>query len=130
MSSLDRARLPDGEIATEINVEVRTLDDWLSGRPDINQQAAIVKIDVEGTEFSVLSGGHRFIAERRPQIIVEVAPDNRKRIFEFCKEIDYRIFQIREADHLALDALNQNQFLGTLAATNFFMTAAERELPN
>jgi FkbM family methyltransferase len=130
LSSLDRAWLPDGEMATEINVAVRTLDDWLSGRPDISQQAAIVKIDVEGAEFSVLSGGRRFIAERRPQIIVEVAPDNRKRIFEFCKEIDYRIFQIREADHLALDALNQNQFLGNLAATNFFMTAAERELPN
>jgi FkbM family methyltransferase len=128
MSSLNRGWLRDGGEVTEIEVEVTTLDDWISGRPDIGRRAAIVKIDVEGAEFPVLCGARRFIAERRPELIVEVAghADNRKRVSEFCREIGYQIFLIKHADHLVLESVDPSRFIEDTTETNFFLTDIER----
>ncbi len=130
MSSLDRAWLCGCETPTEIDVEVTTLDRWLLARPDMGERTAIVKIDVEGAEYQVLTGARNFISERRPQMIVEVsgARSNRASVLEFCKEVDYRIFLIKETDRLALEPLDEKKFITSAFASNCFMIDANQEL--
>jgi hypothetical protein len=58
--------LANGEL---INVPAITLDDFVAvGAP----APQLIKIDVEGGEHEVLSGGSRIFAMQRPLIIVEV----------------------------------------------------------
>lgn len=52
----------------EVEVRVKVLDEYLGSvcKPDL------VKIDVEGYEFEVISGGMRLISQSRPTIIIEL----------------------------------------------------------
>lgn len=61
-----RPVLGDGEI---ISVPVTTLDDFSAGDGNAPH---LIKIDVEGGEYEVLSGGASLFANQRPLIIVEV----------------------------------------------------------
>jgi FkbM family methyltransferase len=53
-------------------VEVLSLDDILTS---INHPGkTLIKIDVEGSELDVIGGAQRFLAERRPAILIELNP--------------------------------------------------------
>ena len=60
------------EIASEIEVPTRTLDDlWdASARPAVG----LIKVDTEGTEHRVLRGAEAVLATNRPVVICEVLP--------------------------------------------------------
>lgn len=60
----------------------------------------LIKIDVDGNEWNVLSGGRKTIDRFRPIIIMEIAPDYREansesgfpQIHRFLTELDYRFY--------------------------------------
>jgi FkbM family methyltransferase len=69
-STLERARAHyEGEFR-EHTIILQTLDEWtaLFRGADIS----VIKIDVEGHEHAVLSGGRRLMAQQRPFLIVEM----------------------------------------------------------
>lgn len=51
-------------------VQATSLDDWLSGRPDL--VPSLVKVDVEGAELQVLEGARQLLQLTRPQVVIEV----------------------------------------------------------
>ena len=55
-----------------------------------------VKIDVEGAELHVLRGFKNGIAKFKPKIIIEVSDFNRKEVFKFFKELNYKCKHIPE----------------------------------
>lgn len=54
---------------TVTEVPVQPLDSVVTGRVDL------IKIDVEGTEDSVLRGARRILAEQRPVLVIECLPE-------------------------------------------------------
>ncbi|PKW26427.1 FkbM family methyltransferase [Phycicoccus duodecadis] len=53
----------------EIDVRVRTVDDWVA---EHGEPPGVMKIDTETTEYQVIRGASRTIAEHRPWLFVEV----------------------------------------------------------
>jgi len=70
-----------------VTVSSVTLDGLLNTYPAPD----LVKIDVEGAEFLLLSAATRLLRELRPKIIVEVS-DNAIEIFNLLKGAGYRIY--------------------------------------
>lgn len=68
----DRARAASPPGPTRV-VDVTTLDTLLRGGRD---HVDLVKLDVEGSEREVLTGGRHTIAAHRPDILMEVAVDD------------------------------------------------------
>jgi FkbM family methyltransferase len=60
-----------GQAGRVIQVECRTLDSIVD---DLNIEPDFMKIDVEGFEHLVLSGGNRVLSRFRPRIILEANP--------------------------------------------------------
>lgn len=81
----------------EINVEVHRLDDVIPS----DVQVKLIKIDVEGGEWHVISGGRALIARCRPLILFEfglgasdryqISPDD---MFFMLEKLQYRIFTL------------------------------------
>jgi FkbM family methyltransferase len=69
------------------SVQVTTIDELLLN--DIS----FIKIDAEGSEFSILKGGRKAIAKYRPYILLEIweESDNKDNIISFLEEMDYRV---------------------------------------
>jgi FkbM family methyltransferase len=70
-------------------VETAPLDDF--GFSDVG----FVKIDVEGSELSVLQGARALLEKEKPTLLVEVeeahqAPDGMDRIFDYLKDLNYQ----------------------------------------
>lgn len=80
-----------------IIVPTVTLDDLLDhfGPP------TLVKIDVEGAEIDVLAGASRLLADARPLIYIEVAPDNEGRAAAIFAAANYRLTKVSVIDWLA-----------------------------
>jgi FkbM family methyltransferase len=80
----------------EIEISTTTLDQTAKTYGNIEFRNAILKIDVEGHEFSVLKGGMEFVKKYRPSIIIEIflKEDNLKNIVEWMKRFDYLIYAI------------------------------------
>lgn len=55
-------------------VRVRRLDDYIGENINSPQRIGLIKIDVEGFEFSVLKGLSRFLAVHKPVIVCEIKP--------------------------------------------------------
>lgn len=70
----------------EGGIPVRTGDAILEGQP-----VDFIKIDVEGSEFEVLTGLQSTIHAQCPVLSVEVMPKGRKDFWQWCDENDYRI---------------------------------------
>jgi FkbM family methyltransferase len=66
-------------------VQLVSLDEFFK-----SDKINFVKIDVEGFEFSVLSGMKRMISESRPIIMVEIQADQ-KQIFDFFRLSSYQL---------------------------------------
>ena len=78
-----------------VTVEVRTLDSL-----NIQQKVGLIKLDVEGSELGVLSGGKKLIERDLPGILFEYRPYGMMRfgyakddIFDFLTGLGYKKFK-------------------------------------
>lgn len=53
----------------------------------------LIKIDVEGMEEAVLNGAKKLIEHNKPFLCVEYIKSDKQKLFHFCKEIGYRVFE-------------------------------------
>lgn len=75
----------------ERTIETITLDQF--GEVLGNQPISFIKIDVEGHEHAVITGGRRFLAKHRPICTVEILNGaNVQSIDRFMMEADYMMF--------------------------------------
>lgn len=77
-----------GGTRQEQHVPTMTLDALCQyfPRPDV------IKIDVEGAELLVLTGGKAMLAERQPVVICEVASANSESVARLLRDLDYEIY--------------------------------------
>lgn len=83
--------------ATKITVPTNTLDNLLFNQPPVR----LIKIDVEGAEFKVLTGAKAVLARDHPFVVLELtpsflrsfghAPDN---ILALAKELGYKCWRV------------------------------------
>ena len=73
----------------------------------IEKHNALIKIDAEGHELSILEGGREAISKLCPEIIFETIPDdpNRSKLYAFFCGVEYRII-----DMFSKKILNKNDF--------------------
>jgi hypothetical protein len=60
-----------GQESDVVEVPVTTIDSYCESK---NLKPSLIKIDVEGFEFSVLNGAKKILKEVRPRILVELHP--------------------------------------------------------
>ena len=77
-----------GGIRASVHVISVTLD-WLL---DFWPSPSVVKIDVEGSEASVLRGARRLLSKVRPKIICEVSARNRSEVSEIFRAMSYAMY--------------------------------------
>ncbi len=63
--------------------------DWLSEHYPV---PSVLKIDVDGAEFAVLSGAAKLISERMPTILIEVYERNATEVTRFLTERAYKLY--------------------------------------
>lgn len=97
----------DWEIATELPVDVRRLDDLIGLRP-----VRLLKIDVEGYEDRVLAGAEETLRVSRPIVICEIADrwlkaagSSEPALIAHFRNLGYRIASRRPADRPWWDAV-------------------------
>ena len=79
---------------TRVKVEVDTLDRIL---PSLQiGKVSMVKIDVNGCEYEVLQGASKTLEESKPPLIVEVALNNKTRVFGYLKTLGYHPTMLSE----------------------------------
>lgn len=124
MSSLDSGWAADQGTSRKIEVPMTTLDDWMAGRPELSQRAALLKIDVEGAELGVLEGGRQYIARLRPPVICEVDgnPARRGPIWDYCSSLGYGINSVRNACAGYTGTLDRSAFIALSGEANFVLT--------
>lgn len=88
---------PEGKL-TPMTVPVTTLDRFVETSGTV---PAVIKIDTEGTEFSVLRGGRRLLRERHPKLILEMNPQSAAasgyRVadeVQFLRELGYQLYAL------------------------------------
>jgi FkbM family methyltransferase len=88
-------------------VNVVRLDDWA----EANRLSAIdvIKLDVDGYEYRVISGGERTIARTRPVFIIEASglhfAEPSRNPFEVLRRLGYELWDLSEAETLTFDAV-------------------------
>jgi FkbM family methyltransferase len=90
-----------GPDAASYEVDVVTLDDWLSERT--SKAVIAIKIDVERHEPAVLRGMKHLLATQHPPMLIEILDEPIGEMVErLINGLGYEFFQIREAGGLAL----------------------------
>ncbi len=81
-------RLPHGGVRDSVVVHTVTLDQMLAhfGAPEL------VKIDAEGAEVGILSGGATLLREARPVLLIEVIHTNVAPMTALLRGSGYRLF--------------------------------------
>lgn len=106
------ANLHENEgLPQEVEVEVKMLDSYLEeySHPDL------IKIDVEGYEFEVISGGMGIIMKSKPTIIAELLrkwmkPFDRQpqEVVDVLAEVGYIMYAISENKLINIDKINDD----------------------
>jgi FkbM family methyltransferase len=88
-------KAPSSDAATRV-VSCITFDEFLLQRGDPRFPVSLVKIDVEGHENSVLRGLQKFLAEKRPPLIMfeYLQRTNLEETFRFFGTIGYQVFEL------------------------------------
>jgi FkbM family methyltransferase len=109
-----------------LEVKVDTVDGYMRRHPDLSVKRRIVmKIDVEGSEIEVLTGGQETIRKSKPLIIFESnTAQTRPPIAKFMTEVGYEIRTLPWGDDRANDPLSYDQFMSS-RKTNFIATPRE-----
>ena len=100
LGSLSDQAVPDKNISTSYEVELRTLDSY---RFD---DVSFIKIDVEGHEEAVLAGARETLERSKPVLLIEIEerhnPGGLQRITESLFELGYSGFYFYEEKQLEL----------------------------
>jgi len=86
------------------------------------EQIAVIKIDVEGHECEVLTGGRKTITHWKPVILIEVKPPSRCFVDNFFKQHNYKLFTLSGQ---VLKPLVQDWTLDLSLPENIFALPAE-----
>jgi FkbM family methyltransferase len=79
----------------KVVVPMKTFDDAFGNVPDID----FVKMDIEGSELSVLQGGRRTLGKQQPVMLIEaeqVCNNDAAQIFELLEELGYSAYYFRD----------------------------------
>ncbi len=83
------------ERVERVVVKMETFDDEFGKVDDID----FIKMDIEGSELSVLEGGRRTLERQKPPMLVEAEKhcgESSVRIFEFFEELGYAAYYFRD----------------------------------
>lgn len=112
---------------TPSTVDFDRLDDLL--RAQKIDRVDLVKIDVDGNEFSVLGGGAQVIQRNRPTMFMEaVGPhfdDDSRNPFRLLAAIGYRFRDLKSGAKLSLDDMRRRLPRGDVGMTTSFNVIAE-----
>lgn len=88
-------KAPSGDATTRV-VPCITFDEFLHQHGDPHFPVSLVKIDVEGHENSVLRGMQKFLAEKRPPLIMfeYLQRTNLEETLRFFGTIGYQVFEL------------------------------------
>jgi FkbM family methyltransferase len=84
VSHLARNEQPN---TNEIEIDVTTIDSFVCSH---NLSIEAIKIDVEGFDLDVISGGMETMLSQQPIVLTESTPDTR--LFELAGGVSYRVF--------------------------------------
>lgn len=105
LGTLDRPVLSSFSDIRHYTVETSTLDALR-----INKPISFVKVDVEGHEIDVLTGGKRLIAEEKPVVMVEAEERHKanavKNVQEFFENLGYQGFYAIDNTVMPLDSFD------------------------
>jgi FkbM family methyltransferase len=54
---------------------------------------SLVKMDVEGNEYSVLEGGRRFFEQKKPNLLIEIWDKNKDSVFQKLQSMGYTLVE-------------------------------------
>ena len=93
-----------------------------SAIPQLDEDIAIVKIDVEGAELEVLSAIKGFLREKSPLVLIEILPvyeagnkvrlDRQESIESLFKNLSYRMARVRKSSDGRYDGLEAIDTIG------------------
>lgn len=69
-----------------------------------NRRCCMIKADIEGFEYAMLSGAERVIAQHRPACFMEIS-DDREAITDFLKSHGYRLFDLTNYNGKGVESL-------------------------
>ena len=72
------------------------LDDILSNVKDV----VLIKIDTQGSEYGVLNGAKKILAEQKPVIIYEFYMDRSEKALELLKTLNYSCISVTAGDRM------------------------------
>lgn len=126
LGSLDsevRGELRRGRKMDVATVSVRRLDDYLA---ELGMAVDLIKIDTEGYELQVLSGGVLTLSEARPLVLFEcIQHERRVAIAELFRRAEYELCALPLLPHRQARSLTQAVFRSS-RATNFIALPGER----
>jgi FkbM family methyltransferase len=132
-SLLDNAWIAAGNVVTEQATRIEPLDIIVQqALPD--EPIGFVKIDTEGYELKVLTGARELLSTHRPNLQVEIGPDNLQQVQAFLDDLGYtglffygdqpfEISQFRPETHCSAEhawSPTKDDFDQDLYVVNFF----------
>jgi FkbM family methyltransferase len=101
---------PEEGVPEKISIQLTTLDSALKGK-----QVDLIKIDVEGNEFDVITGSMKMISNSKPIIFIELLRKWMKafnhhpqEILEILGKVGYSCFGIKESWLTAVSKIDEN----------------------
>jgi FkbM family methyltransferase len=100
----------------KIVVQLETFDEVFGGIEDID----FIKMDIEGSELSVLEGGRRTLERQKPPMLIEAEKycgENGGRIFDFMESMGYAAYYFRKGKLNRTDKSILDKMLSYLHST-------------
>ena len=98
-SSFERAFADPQHVVEPINVQMTTLDEFVSKQP---RAPNVIKIDTEGTEYQILSGSRNLLKQQAPKLVLELNPSSAQAVGHSLAEeldllwsLDYEVFRLQ-----------------------------------
>jgi FkbM family methyltransferase len=113
----------------EVRIETVTMDSLLTSYEQLRGHRVFVKIDVEGHERAVLTGGRKFIEEVRPLMVCEVdlVFDTLEFLSSYVNDLRYTCFAISATGLIQLQPL---EFQAANCGRDFLLVPNEQLLFN
>ena len=126
-SSLLKPKVKPGQVVKEISVSLKKLDELARF-----ENVDVIKIDVEGTECSVIKGGKETVIRNKPIIMFESAPgknDAKEELWNVFNSLNFGIHLPNRLAHndnaLSLDGFKDSHIYPR-HTTNYFAVSKDR----